>query len=296
MLADATALLFDLAGAQSELMLNRLGGRLLGRIAPVARRKQPVVTIPGYMASDGSLATLNGFLNRQGFNARPWGMGRNDGLRARSWRTNFDAVSKHLSGVVRRLSDEASAPVALIGHSLGGVYARELAQRLQGDIDRVITLGSPTFHPYAENRHNGIVNALSARLNHQSPNEFGGRRGLLHWNPGDPELPCVAIHSPVDGFVNEDDCRIPDYILAQSTRRAPRENVRVLASHLGMTVNPWVLLAVADRLVADRRKWQPFDPQVYLSGGFSQVARLVFPRTGHVEPRPRTALLMESSQ
>jgi pimeloyl-ACP methyl ester carboxylesterase len=296
MLADLTALMFDVAGAQSELVMNRLGRRWLSRIAPVARRRVPVITIPGYMGSDDSLAGLTGFLERQGFEARSWGLGRNRGLRGTSWDAHLDGISEQLSALVRRLADQCSAPVSLVGHSLGGIYARELAPRFEGAIDRVITLGSPTFHPYAAYRHNRLVDRLSSLVNGQRATQYGGRRGLLHWDADQPQLPCVAIHSPVDGLVHEDACRIPDYIVAQSGKRAPRENIRVLASHIGMTLNPWVLLALADRLLANRTRWRSFDPRVYLGGATGDVLRLMYPKTRERPERMHRTAFVEMNQ
>jgi hypothetical protein len=270
-------LLADLAGATGERALNRIGARALARMAPVAGRPRPVITIPGFMATAESLAPMNDFLNRQGFTSRAWALGRNRGLEGASWSANLDRIRRRLADQARALADECSAPVSLVGHSLGGVYARELAHHLEGEIDRVITLGSPTFHPYRRDRHNQVIQAIGTWVNRQRATEFGGRAGLLHWDADRPRLPCVAIHSPIDGFVHESACHIPGYIVAQSSRKAPRENVRVLATHTGMTVSVWVLLAVADRLAADRRKWVPFDPGAYFPPYLGHVARCVYP-------------------
>jgi pimeloyl-ACP methyl ester carboxylesterase len=240
MLLDTTKLLQDFFGAAAELTLNQLGGRLLSRIAPVSDRKLPVITFPGFMSPEASLAPLNQFLNRQGFNARSWGLGRNLGPQDERWSAHLEAMTKRLAGKVKRFADESSAPVSLVGHSLGGIYARELACRLNGEIDRVITLGTPTIHPYAEYRHNKLISTIVGWSQRQSATEWGGANGLLHWYADRPKLPCVAIHSPIDGFVHEGNCSIPDYIVAQSRQSAPRENVRVLATHIGMTFSPWV--------------------------------------------------------
>ena len=277
MLLDTTKLLQDLFGAAAELTLNQLGGRLLSRIAPVSDRKLPVITFPGFMSPEASLAPLNQFLNRQGFNARSWGLGRNLGPQEERWNAHLEAITKRLADRVKRFADESSAPVSLVGHSLGGIYARELACRLNGEIDRVITLGTPTIHPYAEYRHNKLISTIVGWSQRQSATEWGGANGLLHWHADRPKLPCVAIHSPIDGFVHEGNCCIPDYIVTQSRQNAPRENIRVLASHIGMTFSPWVLLAVADRLLADRDHWQPFDASRYLPGALKGVVPVMYP-------------------
>jgi len=279
MLVDYVKLQLDLLVAPAELAMTRLGGQFLGRIAPVSARKLPVITLPGFLSTGKSAFTrMNEFLDQQGFKTRTWGLGRNRGLpRGSDWNRNLDEIERFMADRIRALADECSAPVSLVGHSLGGVYARELALRMESEIDRVIMLGSPTFHPYRTDRHNKIIQGFSYWVNRQRAEEFGGRGGLVHWSPDRPALPCVAIHSPLDGFVDENACHIPGYIVAQCGQKAPRENIRVLASHIGMTVNSLVWLAVADRLLTDRNNWLPFDPRSYFPKHMHPFLRLWYP-------------------
>jgi pimeloyl-ACP methyl ester carboxylesterase len=282
MVADLTRVIIDLLGSAGELALNRIGRPMLSRWAPAVDRPRPVLTIPGFMTSDESLACLNRFLDGQGFKCRSWGFGRNRGPHKGSWSAYLSQVRRHLTAQVHALADECSAPVSVVAHSLGGVYARELAEHLEGEIDRVIMLGTPTLHPYRRNRHNQVANMVSGWVNRQSFTELAGRAALLHWDADRPRIPCVAIHSPIDGFVHEDACCIPGYIVAQSSRAAPRENIRVLATHAGMTFSVWVLLAVADRLAVDRRSWRPFDPESYLPASLRPMARCAYPRANEL--------------
>ena len=277
MLTDLLRLQIDLAGARTELAANLLSGPVLRRLAPVANGDSPVITIPGFLASENSLTRLNRFLTRQGFQAQSWGMGRNLGSQGEDWNRHLDQVRDRLMDQVRALADETSARVSLVGQSLGGVYARELAIRMEDEVDRVIMLGSPTFHPYKDDRHNRIVGTFGYWFNRQSASEFAGREGMLHWEPDHPALPCIAVHSPLDGIVNELACHIPGYIVRHSRANAPRENIRVLSSHIGMCVSPWVLLAIADRLAADRDHWSAFDPHTYFSGILGSAADLMYP-------------------
>jgi pimeloyl-ACP methyl ester carboxylesterase len=277
MLADLLKLQVDIVGARAELVASLLGGGVLEKLAPTSDEPLPVITIPGFLASEASLYRLNRFLRRQGFNARSWGLGRNLGPRGSDWNRHLDRVGKSLMETVMALADETSAPVALIGQSLGGVYARELALRLEHEVDRIIMLGSPTFHPYKANRHNRVIGRVGYWFNRQTASEFAGRKGLLHWEADHPALPCVAIHSPVDGIVDENACHIPGYLVRNSHAAAPRENIRVFSSHIGMCVSPWVLLAIADRMVADRQNWQPFDPMRYFPDFLDHAVRLVYP-------------------
>jgi len=277
LLKDFLKLQADLLAAQAELGLALSGGLILDKAAPHAVGNRPVVTIPGFLASETTLSRLVRFLNRHGFAAQSWGMGRNLGPQGESWDHAIDKMRHEVGERIRRLADEYSAPVALIGQSLGGVYARELAAHLPDEIDRVIMLGSPTLHPYILSHHNRVIAQMGYWVCRQSHAEMAGRRGLLHLDPDTPPLPCVSIHSPCDGVVDEASAVIPQYIIDQKKNSAPRENLRVLSSHIGMSVNPWVLLAVADRLVQDRDVWEPFDPYRYFPRKLEAVVSTLFP-------------------
>lgn len=94
---------------------------------------EPVLVIPGFLASDKSTRVLRRALVAGGYRAYGWDLGFNWGARA----DLFDRLEAQLDRAARH------GPVSLVGWSLGGVYARELAKRRPEDIKRVITLGSP---------------------------------------------------------------------------------------------------------------------------------------------------------
>jgi pimeloyl-ACP methyl ester carboxylesterase len=278
MLTDLFRLQLDMLGARAELAAGVLSKWLLDRNTPPGSGDQPVITMPGFMASDATLSRLNAYLNRNGFDAHGWGLGRNLGPQGRSWSEHLDLIGQSVGDKVKELNDTHGTRVALVGHSLGGVYARELAGRMEQEIDRVLMLGSPTFHPYLVRHHNRVVSTFGYWLSRQSQVELAGRSGILHWGAGQPAMPCVAIHSPVDGVVDEDSCIIPQYIINQSSKKAPRENIRVLTSHIGMGVNPWVLLTIADRLVEERDGWKSFNPYRYFPESLRWAVSALFPR------------------
>ncbi len=94
-----------------------------------------VLVFPGLLAGDASTAPLRSFLRWLGYDVRGWDLGRNHGP--------TEAV---LAGLPRALLDHAERsgrPVSLIGWSLGGVYAREMARSHPHHVRQVITLGSP---------------------------------------------------------------------------------------------------------------------------------------------------------
>lgn len=96
---------------------------------------RPVLVIPAFLANDVPTGLLRRTLNACGFRAFGWACGLNLGARA----DTLERLGRRLDDVVR----EAGSPVALVGWSLGGLYARELARRRPGDVDRVVTLGTP---------------------------------------------------------------------------------------------------------------------------------------------------------
>lgn len=294
MLNDFLKLQADIFAARAELGVALSGGWLLDRSAPDGGGNRPVVTIPGFLASETTLSRLERFLNRHGFEAQGWGMGRNVGSQGKSWNEVLDQIENDVGGLVRRLADEHSSRVALIGQSLGGVYARELAANMPDYIDRVIMLGSPTLHPYILSHHNRVVAQMGYWMSRQSHAEIAGRSGLLHLDPDQPALPCISIHSPCDGVVDEASSVIPQYVVDQCDPSAPRENLRVFSSHVGMSVNPWVLLAVADRLVQDRENWEPFDPYRYFPTSLEVIVSRLYPAPAKESGAPDIAALTES--
>jgi len=294
MLKDLLKLQADMLTARGELAAGIGGSWLLNRMAPNGGGNRPVITLPGFMASGRTLLRLNRFLNAHGFEAQSWGLGRNLGPQGGRWGQQLDELDKVLGETVRKLADKHASPVALIGQSLGGVYARELALQMPEEIDRVIMLGSPTFHPYVKAHHNRVVKQLGTWASRQSYAELAGRTGLLHWDPDRPALPCVAVHSPADGVVPETSCMIPQYIIDQSDHTAPRENLRVLSSHIGMSVSPSVLLAIADRLAQDRENWAAFDPYRYFPAQLHWAVAMLYPRQANDAGMSDVRALVES--
>ena len=104
----------------------------------------PVLVFPGMGANDFTTVPLRNFLRGLGYVTQAWGQGFNFGPR--------DGVLKRCAADVRALSERHGQPVSLIGWSLGGIYAREMAKELPQHTRSVITLGTPfSGHPRATN-------------------------------------------------------------------------------------------------------------------------------------------------
>lgn len=99
--------------------------------APKGHR-ETVIDLPGWKAPEASNLALRTYLRSIGYSAKPWGLG-----------TNRGSPEQDAERLVSVLSDEDGPPVALIGWSLGGVIAREVARAVPERVSCVVTFGSP---------------------------------------------------------------------------------------------------------------------------------------------------------
>jgi alpha-beta hydrolase superfamily lysophospholipase len=197
----------------------------------------PVVVYPGL--GGGSLATsqLRRFLKDCGFTVHDWEGGINTGHVG-----VFDDWLGSLEPRVRDLHALHGRTVSLIGWSLGGIYAREIAKRCPGAVRQVITLATP-FNSLGHGNHAGTLFQLlsqeSARL---APDVEARLREC-------PPVPTTSIYSKSDGIVAWRGC------IEKKSERS--ESVQVSASHLGMVSHPQVLRIVANRLAQPEGRWRP---------------------------------------
>ena len=185
---------------------------------------QPVLVIPGMSSPDMTTGRLRLFLKKQGFAAHGWGQGPNIGPTA-------GAMRRVLAGV-ERLSAREGGKVALVGLSLGGTLAREIAKRIPERVSRVITLASPIRLPCPTNLA-PLVHVIALAWE----SDVHRAREALE---APPPVPLTAILSRGDGIVDWRSC-VP----------APAPNVEVVevkGTHMTMGSNPDVQRIVAARL------------------------------------------------
>jgi pimeloyl-ACP methyl ester carboxylesterase len=198
----------------------------------------PVLVLPGFTAGDESTAVLRRYLKRLGYLPLPWSLGRNTG--------SFE-IQEQLVESFFRLTREYDAPISIIGQSLGGVFARELARQFAPHVRMVITLGSP-FASSGPDTTSPMVSRLFQYLSGMTRDQM--RDHMLSFPPEAPPVPCTAVYSKSDGVVHWSAC------LEYEGDRA--ENIEIIGSHSGMAMNPLVYHAIADRLRQRASTWAPF--------------------------------------
>jgi len=193
----------------------------------------PVLVIPGWLAGDISTRTLRWFLRGRGYHVHGWRLGRNVG----ATETIVEGLGKRFHALRARHRRRLS----IVGWSLGGIYARELARRFPDDVRQVITLGSPFADPSA---------TIPARLYRAL---LGGPRDGRPRLADPLPVPATSIYSRSDGVVAWRSCL--------DTPGPQRENIEVWSSHCGLGHHPAALLVIADRLAQAEGAWRPFVPR-----------------------------------
>lgn len=196
-----------------------------------------VHVLPGFMATNTSTMPMRRLLGRLGYDAHGWDSGRN--LRV------DNALIKRLTAQLERLNDTSGRKVSLVGWSLGGVLARELAKLHPDRVRLVVSLGSPI----SDDRNHTSAARLFELLNGKEPEAMRG--GQFRRLDEAPPVPTTSILTKTDGVVHWRGS-------VQKPSRTPTENIEVYASHCGLGVNPSVMLAVADRLAQPEGRWAPF--------------------------------------
>lgn len=199
-----------------------------------------VMTLPGFLASGRSMRTMRNYLRNWDYNARSWKCGRNLGL------PREHDLEELLDERLKKLYKKSGRPVSLVGWSLGGLFARELARRYPELVRCVIMLGSPIGSPKATNawRLFEAINAIDV------DDDAILKRVEKLREPIDG-VPMTAVYSLTDAVVSSDIARLPP--------GEGIENIGVTASHLGMGFNPAILYLIADRLRQPEGRWRPFE-------------------------------------
>jgi pimeloyl-ACP methyl ester carboxylesterase len=207
-----------------------------------------VLVLPGLVAADDSTGLLRRYLHYRGYDVHGWGQGRNLGPRP--------GVEQGMVDLLKKLADDSGRRVSVVGWSLGGIYARQLAEAHPAEVRAIITLGSPFVGSGHATNAWRLYEAVSGRKADESDPTW---QAILPT----PSMPTTSVYSRTDGVVA--------WQTSLEKVGPHSENIEVIASHLGLGAHPAVLYAVADRLAQPEDAWKPFE-------------RSVFP--GWVYPRP----------
>ena len=197
----------------------------------------PVIFFPGFVASDRSTKPMRKLLKDLGYSTYGWGLGRN---------LVFNPQREaDMSALLKRTYEKHGRKVSIIGWSLGGVFAREIAKANPELVRSVITLGSPI---------SGDLDHSNARRLYEA---FNGKpdsamQARMKTISEAPPVPTTSIYTRTDGVVAWKGS-------IQRPSHGQTENIRVPASHIGLGVNPIVMYAIADRLAQSEGEWAPFN-------------------------------------
>ena len=183
-----------------------------------------VLVLPGLLSGDWATAPMRGVLSAIGHKVEGWQLGRNMGLRPGRF--------EQLESRFLTFSARAREPVALIGWSLGGLYAVELARRHPQEVRQVITMGSPVSGDLTANNAWKLYERVAGHAIDAAP---------VDWQPGAlPGMLFTAIQATGDGIVHP--------IAARAKAGPLTENLTVPGSHAGLGWNPHAIRLIADRL------------------------------------------------
>lgn len=189
-----------------------------------SRNRRTVMLLPGFGAHPLRMRYMAQQLERAGHTAKRWGQGFNLGPTPEK----FAQLESRVLELHRRTGEK----VVLVGWSLGGVFAREIAKRHPGAIAKVVTLGSPfSGNPRANNGWRAYHLITGHRVE-EPPIE--AQVALK------PPVPTVALWSPRDGIVSP---------RASCGRPGERDSaVALRCTHMGFVHSPEAILAVLREL------------------------------------------------
>ena len=184
-----------------------------------------VLVLPGLAASDRSTIAIRASLLSQGHRVHGWNLGRNPGPTA--------DIVEGLRSRLFDLAERDDEPIALVGWSLGGLYAHRLADFAPNKVRAVITMGSPL----GDGHHRPSLRVPTASIYSRNDRVVGWQRSLVD----------------------------------ESAPR--HENIEVRSTHFTLGFDPAVLWVVGDRVRGDPDEWKPFRAPALLASAFPNRAR-----------------------
>lgn len=188
----------------------------------------PILVIPGFLGDDKATQLLRIYLSKLGYKPFPWDMG-----------TNLGDLKKinSLLHKIQNLHNTYQRRVTLIGWSLGGIYARQLAKEKPHLVERVITLGAPFARMELPNRAAWLFKLINNRRTIAETD-----KKWLKDISGPAPVPSLAFYSKEDGIVPWQACLepFPSHMC---------ENAEVKGSHIGLPHNIQLWKIMTDYLI-----------------------------------------------
>lgn len=183
-----------------------------------------VLVVPAFLTTDAFTRPLRDFLRRCGYRAFGWDLG-----------INLGPTPRLLAGLRRRLDELCrleGGPISVIGVSLGGLLARDVAFDHPSQVRHVITVVSPFRLPTAT-----TIEPLFHLLAPLFSEDLLPERLKLPL-----PVPATAIYTRDDGLVAWESCMGKDEGCI---------DIAVSGSHVTVCRNPAVLTAVGQRLAEE---------------------------------------------
>lgn len=218
---------------------------------------QPVLFIPGFLTNDVAMNPLRRTLSELGYNSLKWGCGVN-------WGASHKKVQEVKDRFEQIIKDHPNQKIALVGWSLGGIYARELARHYPENVSCVITLGSPFAADSENDKHiNPVLKRIYETLNPKSPLITDEKLQAQAMLP--PPVPTTSVFSKTDGIVNWRASLNPDTPLSENIDITNSSSRGQGVSHTSMRLNKTAITIIADRLSAGyaTTEWHPFIAEKY---------------------------------
>lgn len=191
----------------------------------------PVLVIPGFQASDFETLLLRRKLGALGYSVYGWGLGRNHGKTGK--------LLPKLVEQVRALHARHALKVKIVGWSLGGVLARDVAREAPEAVEQIITLGSPIA--------GGPKYTVFADLYRKQGLDIDQLALSADRREAKRSLPCpvTAIYAKRDGIVAWHSCI--------ERHHAGVSHLETSATHFGMPFHPQTLRMIAEALATAPR-------------------------------------------
>lgn len=234
----------QIAGPINEYWTFRQNAEKLNSLLPDGNG-EPVLFLPGFIQSDRSLTYLRKCVSEKGYHSYGWANGINTG----PTEYNIQKIKERL----KYIHEKHGTKVALVGHSLGGVLARELSRDYPSMVSQVITLGSPFGMSAEWDKINPVIKSLFQFVHSNNP--LVSDEQLMKQLLQPPPVPTTSVYTRNDVIV--------DWKTSINPKAKFTENIEVDTTHTGMCANQSCYVVIMDRLSQSEYKWKPFDKKKY---------------------------------